>query len=746
MHNSLFIRDILRRANTHAAVRERRDPHRTVCVDPAATARRGEFRLDGPWGVESACGDADGVLADDVRDFLTRMGVRVSDGAVKRVRLGFDTRLADRDCRLAFSRDGIRLTGGSVAGVWAGIAWMEWEMRCRRAPILPVGEFTRRAAWGAQIHQGPWGANYSVPDFSPEYLPDEAFALYPHYGVNRMMIYGDLLCYARSRALPELDCPDYDRNIAMLSDAAKRAARYGVRFCYVPVGPKLRPDHPVFLAHPGARGAGVFTRDRKAVLHFLCSSSPETLAFYRETFSNLYRAVPEMGETVLITYSESFYHCRMWEWKMPHPCPRCAKTTAKRMLSGFVGSVLRGVEDAGSDAQVAMWIYSWLEKKVGERGRYFRAQRPRVGVFHHIEKDHRFHKKGYTKSIWDYSIDFTGPTEEARSLSRLAHEAGRPLFIKTETAIGLETFQFPYIPAMQHLSDKWQAVRRLRPDGVHQSWLFYGMCGTRAEELGLWAAYRRDMAQGEFLRRIAERDFGPEAAGRVIAAWERVGRAVRHLPCLCLPMYYVGPSFAGPAHPLVPTKDAPIPDVFHAFLFYLQEGEETFSVRQIKEARVPLVMSSLHDTARPVGVAPDDAASDGWDIVVAEYAQAAAECRAAYDELRSARGLCRTTADRRNLAEELRIVDLFGRTNTTCENTVRFLRARRALEAGGDESALREMRRVARVERRNAAGARPIYRAAPWLDLPMRIDGVYSSCVEVIDEKIRWIDRFLKGR
>jgi hypothetical protein len=94
----------------------------------------------------------------------------------------------------------------------------------------------------------------------------------------------------------------------------------------VVIGPKLRPDHPVFVNHPGVKGTGVQLNGR--TLHFLCSSDERVLAFYQETFGQLFREVPELAGLVLIVAEESFYHCKMWRLSATEPCPRCAgKTT-----------------------------------------------------------------------------------------------------------------------------------------------------------------------------------------------------------------------------------------------------------------------------------------------------------------------------------------------------------------------------------------------------------------------------------
>ncbi len=279
MHNSFFIRDVLRNMNAHPLVRERREAHRLVMADPAASAAAADITLTGKWQVVFEAPDA--ALRDDAEDFLRCLGVNVESAAEKTLVLRLADDLNARDCRITAAEERVLVEGGGLAGLWAGLAWLEFEMRSRRGPFLPAGSMTRSAAWPVQISQGPWGANYSVPDFSPEYLSDDCFRLYAHYGVNSMMIYGDMLCYVNSGILPELNHPQAAHHLAMLKDAAQRAARYGVQFSYVVVGPKLRATHPVFHAHPNVRGTGT----AEDGLFFLCSGDAQVLAFYQEFFS-----------------------------------------------------------------------------------------------------------------------------------------------------------------------------------------------------------------------------------------------------------------------------------------------------------------------------------------------------------------------------------------------------------------------------------------------------------------------------
>ena len=306
--NSFTLRSMFRRTNNDPMRRDRRDPHRWVCCDPMALADAGEFKLEGDWDID--CGAAEPGTGDclwtDVADFLGRMQVVVRSGGKRRIEFRVANDLAERDCRYSFNPDRLLVEGGGSAGLWAGLAWMEQEMRLRRGPILPNGCWTRQARWRIQMCSSVWGSNYSVPDFDPEYLGDDSFRLYAHYGINVMMLHGDLLCYVKSDILPELSHPDYERHINLLRQAAARASCYGVRFNLHIESPKLKAGHPVFQSHPEVRGSG-FEAAYDGPVHVLCSSQEKTLAFYEETFGRMFQEVPELAGVSLIPYSESFF-------------------------------------------------------------------------------------------------------------------------------------------------------------------------------------------------------------------------------------------------------------------------------------------------------------------------------------------------------------------------------------------------------------------------------------------------------
>jgi hypothetical protein len=732
MHNSLFLRDLLKKMNEHPIVRERRDSHRLVMVDSTSIPSDADITLNGKWQIITELPEpVASALKEDAIDFLARFDIKITLQSNNTIIYRIADDLDSRDCRLSVKENEIIIEGGGIAGIWAGQAWMEFEMRTRRGPFLPKGSITRHAAWGFQISQGPWGANYSVPDFAPEYLDDDSFRLYAHYGINSMMIYGDMMCYVNSNILPELNHPDYKENISMLKDAAKRALSYGVQFSYVVIGPKLRPNHAVFAAHPNVKGTGT----AEDGLFFLCSSNEQVLQFYTEFFKNLLNEVPELAGFILIVAEESFYHCKMWRNSVKVPCSRCTPLNTENALKKLLYPIEQSIHSINSNVFLAAWPYTTHQWEHPNRIPFIKEMPQGIDFFLSVEKDQMYQKDGYIKHIWDYSIDFTGPSDNILLTAEACKEVDRPLFVKTETGIGLEVFQFPYVPAMQRLSEKWQNVRGLLPKGVHQSWLFFGMCNSRAEALGLWAAYAPEMSSDEFILKIAIRDFGHEAASVVIKSWEYMSKSMGHLPVLMINDYYIGPSFLGPSHPLIPEKGMKISPIFDGYLFYLQELGETFSHSNIDETRKCLAIDDINPSCGMPTPLPDESRTS-MDILRDEYNEAAKYARLAWEMLKTTENLLHTEADRQNYREEVLLTELIYRTILACSNTVKFIMAR-------DNGDILTMQAVAIDEKDNAISAITVYKQAPWLDYTMRIDGYYSAAEDMINEKVKMIDEWL---
>lgn len=744
LHNSLPIRDRLRAANLDPKVRGRRAPHRPLAFDGAVTPEEGDVALTGAWRLATA-GNLPGLAAaaDDLRAFLVGCGLTLSETADREIVLAAADDAPPAGFRLMVEADRVTIEAASAAGLWAGVVDLERSIALRRAAILRRGTIERRPAWPVQISQAPYGANYLIPDLSADYLSDDAFRLLTQFGVTGMTIYGDWLLYIRNERYPELTHPEQEHHVATLRDATERAGQFGVRLYFVPVSPKLPADHALFRREPTLRGSRIVTglegRDRAP--HNLCSSSAEGLWLHGETFAALFRDVPDLGGLILIVGGESYYHCFTRPDKTGRPegeqtnCPRCARHSPEEVVAGLLAATADGVRRVAPDRPVMAWPYSAFVWS-GDPDQLALIGRLPAGValLTEIDKDAWAPKDGYEKHIWDYSVDFTGPSDRITRQAAAVRQRDGRLFVKTETALGLECIQVPYVPALPRLGTKWARVRELAPAGVLQSWMFFGMWGSPAEELGWWANWRADVPLDDALRSMAERDFGARADS-VLAAWHAMSEAVGHLPYI--PTYFHGPEFIGPCHPLLFDRDEPVPDLFHAALYYLQENEATFAT-VAQEVRHSLVTAEL--PARFVGRhlrAP--AGANVWAIVFAEYAAAAAAAERAF-------GLLRATADEVDagpetpLGEQRGLVEFLGRSWRCAEHTLRFLVARQRWEGTHRPRDRDEMIAVARAELLNARGARHLFTDHPWLNLKLRRDGDFPDSLVMLDAKIALLE------
>ncbi|MGH2558827.1 MAG: hypothetical protein ACRDJH_07165, partial [Thermomicrobiales bacterium] len=476
-------------------------------------------------------------------------------------------------------------------------------------------------------------------------------------------------------------------------------------------------------------------------IHNFCSSSAEGLDLHGSVFSRLFREVPDLGGLILIVGGESYYHCFMRPDRTSLAagektnCPHCVGHQPEVVVAGLLAATADAVHDVAPDALILAWPYSahvWSGEP--DQTELVRQLPGGVGLLTEIDKDAWVTKDGYRKRIWDYSVDFTGPSDRASAQAAIVREQGNRLAIKTETALGLECTQVPYVPALNRLGEKWANVAALQPEAVLQSWMFFGMWGSRAEELGWWANWRAEVPLDDALRQMAERDFGAHTEA-ALSAWDAMSEAAGRLPYI--PPYFHGPEFIGPCHPLPLDSAIPSPERYSAALYYLQENEATFATTA-KEIRHSLLVEELPAHPRAHAFEVGDG-RDAWSVVLAEWEACVAAAARAYRALRD------ITAVDDAVAEELAITEWLYRTWRTTLNTLRVLLARKDGEALPSAARGDAIRAVMDDELPNAQAARRIVREHPWLNLRLRMDGDYPDSLRMLDEKIALLEASMRG-
>lgn len=743
--NSLHVYNELREKNNRPLTKQRRDPHRTVRLDPNRKAEAGEIALAGSWQIAADLyvpGMREAV--DDLKHFLRLLGVELdSSDSPRRIAFKLDDRIDHQAFRLEAQENGIEIRAKNMQGIWSGLVNLEKEMAIRNAAVLPAGVIERKPAWGVQISQAPYGASFLVPHLSSEYLSDDSFRLLAHYGVNGMQIYGDMLCYVKSELFPELNHPDCDLHLLMLRDAAQRAKKFGIQLYWVPIGPKLREEHPLFERRPDVRGAKVAGKASGAEqpLYSLCSSHPDVLRFHGEVMANLVTDAPDLGGLILIIGGEAYKHCFMRADRTglqpgeKTNCPTCRGIHPETVVTRFVAATADAVRRANSQTEVMVWEYSahhWTSD--ADQLELIKRLPEGTSLLTTLDKGQILQKAGYKKDIWDYSVEYAGPCDRVLLQTEVAKRRGLPYVLKLETAIGLECVNIPYMPSLANTFEKWKNAAALGPKGVFQSWCFFGMWGSRAEEIGWWASWRPEWSSEQVLDHIAARDFGTYAP-LMKTVWEKMGESASHLPYIG--SYYRGPEFLGPGHPLYFTDPDPseLPDVYKGSI-YMQEMYETFS-RDMIDERKPLLRANLECRME------SDDGSDKAVVAIAEYEQAVRLAKEAFELLQAA-GEPEDPAIRVAMREERQLVEAIWRLFASTLHTLQFLYHKRRYKEDRDEAALQRMKEIAGRELVNAREARPLYVEAPWLDVCDRTEGGdFPSTVAMIDCKIALLEREL---
>jgi hypothetical protein len=341
-----------------------------------------------------------------------------------------------------------------------------------------------------------------------------------------------------------------------------------------------------------------------------------------------------------------------------------------------------------------------------------------------IDKDQTLEKRTpsgarYAKPIWDYSVESDQPSDRIVAQAQRCGQRGRDMFVKTETAHGIELLHLPYVPSVTRSARRWQSTRALRPRGVLQRWGFIGMFDSAAERVAFQARWDPDYTPAGATAYVARQLFGP-AADTVVKAWKAFDEAVGHIPMLTTGGYYIGPMFLGPAHPL-PTPTGGTPAAFRGSLYYLTEADETFTSPRPRGGD-DLTLRSAQQLAGgpPLGViteefaAARDASATGHEIL----------SKIPLDPLQPA---CRE-----EVAEQQAIGEYLYRTFRTTGNVMRFL------------SAVPESRvEIAKDEIENTRCARDVYVRTPWLNHALRLDVGAPDSIAMIDEKLKLLEAFI---
>ena len=717
--------------------KELHTPHMKRFLPKPWTPKPGEILIGSDWSVRAeGISEAPGPFAvEELKTFFADAGeIRLKGGGTKEIVLRVAGKAKDRmeadGYSIKVSDSRIEITSPSPRGVLYGVYYLEQLLLERGIPAIAPISIERKPRFDVRMFGDMYGT-FTVSGLRIERpISRETFSAMSRFGANATFHFVDLGEFLGPGKYPELANPEYEENLAKLKQMADMAHSAGVDVYLDAYNPKLPETHPVFAAHPNARGASQW----KPGIRCLCPSDPETLKYIADSWADVFRKIPSLGGMVAIVGGEGFYHCWMRRLGDKPDCPRCKDRSAEDVVADMMNAVFHAIREVKPDAELLVWPYSaFIWSKEPFQLDLVSKLDPGIHLVSEIDKDYIYHKDGYDKSIWDYSIDFLGPSDRYKAQTEVVRQRGMKQACKTETATAWEHTGVPYIPCMQRWAERMDIIRREKPTSIYYAYDCTGFARSRPEELAGRLSWEPSGDTDEEIRKIAIRDFGPEAADAVIEGWNYFGEAVGHIPYLTHG-YYKGPSFIGPAQPLM-LDEADMPKELLGRFFYMAETDLSEGASEALPLR-PIYAENVG--ASPAEIADMDKALALWEQGVEALKSVREKVSDPYQE-----------EYQRELDMASYLLASF-RSVTYCNRFFPLRTQYRELikdPASNRDQALKaldEMEIIARDDLVNARQALIIARREPSLDLAVRLDLDYSPLVKMIEAKIKYGEKLVR--
>ena len=545
-------------------------------LDTEAEAGVGEVALGLDWEIV-ACANANPlttIMAGHLAEFFEeRMGLALPlrvDTAPPAVR-GKAIMLSDHEAgdslsdgafTISVAADRVVVGAGTAAGLRDGIVELVNRMGFRAAPILALGDSTHSPRLATRVGAVPWLGSYRDVVFQG----NNAVILTPEVG-TRNYAAARLLELSSSAAIPELVPHQQPALLAQMAERAQEARQYGLKiFLPLRMWDFYPVDHPLFVNHPELRGAeALYFLDQPPAGFLLCTEAPLMRQYLSESIRGLFEAIPLDGVLVIIG-GEEFQHCFMRPAgaALGHTnCSRCETIGADQVVANLCNGMAEAARQANPEGLLVAWPYSassFWSVDADQRGLIERLG-PGTALLTEVEKDETVTKEGgVVKLIWDYSIDFIGPTARAQRQIAAGKARGIPVFLKSEPELAFEAPGLPYIPCVDRWFERAEALAGSGADGAWVFPWFQAGYGATSAEVYKYPPWNPAPGKEALLAKLAARIAGAEAAPHLREAWAHVSEAVAWSPEQ--PPYYSGPYYLGPAHPIFADPEVELPASF----------------------------------------------------------------------------------------------------------------------------------------------------------------------------------------
>lgn len=495
--------------------------HRSDRRDPAAQPNAGETIIADGWRIVLPAEPSAYLvgLGKDLQDYLfTSMGV--STLLVRGEVAGPQTIVLavagaglpkPRSYRLTVTADRLTIAGFDERGVGQGCYYLEDLLNLREGPFLSPRDEIRTPRFSPRMVHSGWGIDQ---------FPDPHLNAIAHAGMDAILV------FAKGPDQTTVGYLDFN-------DLVDRAAKFGIDvYLYSYLLSERHPD------------------------------DPDAEEYYESTYGALLRSCPRAKGIVFVGESCEFPSKDEHTTGKLRLDPTVDRTVDKRPSPGWwpcfdypqwLDLLKRVVRRVNPDLDIVFWTYNWGWAPEEDRLALIRALPTDISLQATFEMFEDIERAGIVTRCVDYTISFAGPGKYFTSEARTAKERGIPLYTMSNTA-GLcwDIGVIPYDPVPFQWARRYEGLKRAQRDwglvGIMDSH-HYGWWPSVVNELTKWAFWEPETTTEEMAAKLAVRDFGPQAAPLVVAAWHDWSEAWRDYVPTNEDQY--GPFRVGPAYPLL---------------------------------------------------------------------------------------------------------------------------------------------------------------------------------------------------
>ena len=475
--------------------------HKPGIFDRTKQPQADETVLDGSWEIVYDGLPQKGCAALDLQDYLQvcmEIGLPVVKESSGGKAIFLEENLSDKGFDLAVTPEKITVSGN----IRKGVHHLEDIMNLREAPYLPVKTMRSDPIFTPRMVHSGWALDC---------FPDSHLNAISHAGFDAILLF---VTGPNKTSHGYLD----------LNDLIDRAEAYGLGvYFYSYLNSFKHPD------------------------------DPDAEEFFDRNFGSVFKCAPRAKGLILVGES-----CRF-----PSKDPRnSTQRDGRRPQVGYfpasdypqwLNAVKRAVRRYSPDADVVFWTYNWGRCPKEDRLALIETLPDDVSVEVTYEMFQRIQYPNHTMQVPDYTITFPGPGDYFTSEAEALHKRGMRLYTISNT--GGRTWDcgmMPYLPVPQQWFKRFRGLLE-----AHEKWGLTGIMDSHhfgwfpgpIEECARWCFNTPSADPDEILRKIAVRDFGPEAAELVIRGWQKWSDAVASYT----PGFgdQCGPLRVGPSYPFI---------------------------------------------------------------------------------------------------------------------------------------------------------------------------------------------------